>query len=491
MRVIVFSVFMVLGFPLLLSAQNSNKLLDFGFWKSQPSVEAVQGEILKGNSPSQANPANFDAVCMAINNQADFQVIQFLLTQEGNGVDKKTHDGRTYLHWAASSGNVDVVKYLLKKGWTANLIDEKGASPLAFAAMNGQVNPEIFKLFFMAGISVNEVYQDGANILLLSIAGDKDLSLTNYLISQGLSIQSKDEYGRTAFDYAAKSGDIELLKKVLAHHVKPTPNALIFAAQGSRRWNSTIETFQYLIEDLDLQPNSLSVNNENVFHYLARKPKQLEIIQYLLEKGTNAEQVDKFGNNPLMNAAQAKDIDVVKLFIQQTKDVNHSNLKKETALMLASQYSSVEIVDLLLQSAANPALISKSGNCIYYLIQSYRANNSEEFDKKWNLLLEKGVNFKSLQADGSSIYHVAIAKQDEKLLEKIGSIQLNINIQDEEGMSVLHKAALIAKDDKILKFLVSQGADKSLLTGFDETAYDLASENETLKSNNISIDFLK
>ena len=52
-------------------------------------------------------------------------------------------------------------------------------------------------------------------------------------------------------------------------------------------------------------------------------------------------------------------------------------------------------------------------------------------------------------------------------------------------------AVMNAKDTKILKYLLSIGADKRVNTNFDESLYALAQENEIFQKQNIDITFLK
>ena len=107
------------------------------------------------------------------------------------------------------------------------------------------------------------------------------------------------------------------------------------------------------------------------------------------------------------------------------------------------------------------------------------------------MLQDKGLNLTTPQKDGNTLYHLAVTKNDLALLKKIADLKIDINAKNKDGLTALHKAAMISKDDVILKYLLSIGAKKEINTDFDESAYDLAKENESLTKNNVSVEFLK
>lgn len=484
---------------LFVNAQQKNALLDAAFWKTSPNIETVQAEIAKGNNPAEANANAFDVTTLAINNDAPFATIKFLLEQPGNSITKLTHDNRIYLHWAAYRGNTELVQYLISKGSDVNFEDSHGTAPADFAASNGQSNPAMYEAFFNAGVNPTKKYNNGANLLLLAIASDKDLKAAEYFSTKGMSLKDVDANGNTAFTYAARSGNIALLKKLLEKGIKPTDEALLIAAQGSRRETNTLETYKYLVEEVKIKATAQNKAGQNVLHILAGKPNQTEIIKYFLDKGVDANKADKEGNTPVMAAASAREITVLELFLPKAKNLNAQNLKGESALTKAVQYGTPEAVSLLLAKGADVNVGDKDGNNLaVYLVQSYRPAGRERetpkqdpFDAKAKLLQDKGLNLAAPQKDGNTLYHLAITKNDVALLKKITDLKVDINAKNKDGLTALHRAAMTSKDDAILKYLVSAGAKKEISTEFDETAYALAKENDLLTKNNVSVEFLK
>jgi len=503
------------------SAQaQKNSLLDQSFWQGHPEASLVKAEVEKGNSPSQLNSMSMDPVVIAINTQAPNATIKYLLDQPGNSPAKLTHDGRTYLHWAANRGNAEVMDYLLTKGAKVDVVDSHGSTPLLFAAGSAQQNTKVYDLLLAHGDNLKtNVNQDGANALLVAIAGDKDFALTNYFVSKGLDLNSVDANGNNAFSYAARSGNLEVIKAVLQKGVKPNPNAILMAAQsGGRRGGPNagagLPLYQYL-ETLNVKPTALSKTGENVLHYVVRKPNQGEIINYFISKGVDVNKADDEGNTVLMNAAATnRDTAIIGLLLPRTKLINQTNQKGESALAMAVRSNSPEVVAYLISKGADVKTADKKGNNLaYYLMESYRAQNGmaaqgvgrpngqgerpasaprqDDFEAKLNLLKDKGLNVAAPQKNGNTLYHLAIAKNDISLLKRLEPLGIDINAKNTEGLTALHKAAMVAKDDNMMKYLLSIGAKKEATTNFKETAFDLASENETLTKGNVSVNFLK
>ena len=473
--------------------QSSNALLNASFWQAKPGTAAVKTEIEKGNNPAEMNSMSFDPVVMAINAGAPTESIKLLLDQKGNDPNKLTHDGRTYLFWAATRGNVEVMEYLLSKGAKVDLEDSHGMSVVNFAAGSGQINTAVYDLCLQHGANLKtQLTHEGANALLLSIGTDTTFKLTEYFQSKGLDLKSRDAAGNTAFDYAARSGNINMMKTLLGKGVKFSDNAILMAAQGSRRGSNPIQVYQYL-ESIGVKPGAINKNGENVLHSLVRRPGQTATIQYFLGKGVNVNQPDAEGNTAFMNAAATnRDTATLALLAPLVQDLNRQNKAGATALALAVRGNSPEAVQYLInKGAAVQTTDAKGNNLVYFLFESYSPRQAREFEPKLKLLQAAGLDIKAPQKDGNTLYHMAVAKQDMALLKLVQPFGVDVNAQNKEGLTALHKAAMISKDGSLMAYLVSIGARKDVKTKFDETAYDLAHENELLAKQNVSVDFLK
>jgi len=479
-------------------AQTNNVFLDRSFWKSNPNLETVKNKISEGNDPAALNSNAFDGVVYALLENVDDNVIKYLLALEGNPADKKTHDSRIYLHWAAYAGKIGIVNHLLETGSSVTELDSHGYTPLAFAANAGQKKPELYSAFDKYGVDLTrEKNEHGANLLLLVAPSLENQDELDYFIDQGLALDSKDDEGNGIFNYATKKGNVDFLKLLIEKGVdyknlnKDGANAFLFAAQGGRGYSNPLSVYKYL-KGLGLNPNMVTHEGYTPLHRLAYNNSDPAIFELFLSAGADVNQKDVDGNTPFLNAASRNQLDMVKLLSEDVNNFNTTNNKGQTALMLAVENNDPEVVRYLLEKGADPLMTDKAGNSLtYYWAASFDSRKIDTFDKKRKLLNQKGLKFNKVQAEGNTLYHLAAKNNDLALAKHMESLDIDINAVNSEGLTALHLAAMKADDDKLMKYLISKGADVKIKTSFEESVYDLADENELLQKQNTQLNFLK
>ncbi len=478
-------------FMIMLSAVEAlgqNKLLDRSFWKSNPDLKTVKTLIENGNSATDLNSNSFDAMSWALIENAPNNILEYLLEFEGNGVNKLTHDGRSYIFWATYGNNLEFMKTLIDRGAKTDIIDEHGYSLLNFCAATGNQEQKIYDFIIDHGSKPrNEVNRDGANALLLLIPFLKTTEFIDYFKNFGLSIHDKDKNGASSLMYAVKGQNFPMIQFLIDSGLdlnekdKKNQNAVHYAAKRQRGQTKNLEIFKYL-KKAGLQINEISESGETPLTIYAARNSRKDIIDFLVENGNDPFHIPNEGRSAFISISGKNTLIKLSSFNPNSESINFKTSKGETALHQAVKYGSLENLNFLLDNGANVHALNKdSKNLINYLFEGYRESDHKSFIAKANLLKKNGFNFSSILPDGNSLFHLAVDQNKISLIDYLPGNEKHINHINNDGITALHHAVMSSKDLSLIKALIDKGADASILTLFGETTMELAGENELLK----------
>ncbi|MEM1124778.1 MAG: ankyrin repeat domain-containing protein, partial [Bacteroidota bacterium] len=451
------------GFQLLAQDTPENIFHERSFWKAQPSVELVKAKIAEGHNPTEKNDFGFDAVSYGIIDKAPNETLQYLLTLEGNPVTKPTHGDITYLLWSAYKGNIEMVNHLLDLGSDIQLATSRGTNILLLTAIGGVEDKSMYDLILSKGVKIDYENASGTNVLL-SLAGSDadDETLFQYLVDKGLSWDTKDDAGNGLFNYAARAGNMAIMKMCVAKGLDYTSmnekgeNALLFAAYGRKRSEVLLETFTYL-DELGLDVDVVNWEGQTPLHNAVRRGSP-EIIAFFVERGVNVNQIDKAGNTAFINSVWGKVENVQKLrpLIKNINQVNHDG---HSALSKAVVGARKEAFNYLTAEKADITLLDAAGNDLMSLaFQNYSSRRADNLKYIIDGLVEKGLTIKTAYAGGNTLAHYAVKKNSMYLLEKAIELGVDLNLKNDLGITSLHLAAMKAHDNELIDKLLAAGA---------------------------------
>jgi len=232
-------------------------------------------------------------------------------------------DGATALVIAILNANYDFAAFLLDEGADPNVVDnEAGMGPL-YAAIDmhrlaiGHGRPNPRPSGRLDALDVVKRLLDrkaDANAVLKAPMFQRHHTMGDFALAKGA----------TPFMRAAKSGDVEVMKLLLAAGADPTatmPNkatALMFAAGlGWRDGSPAAPSYDQgtpeeavqaiaLLLDRGFDINAASDNGETALHLAVTNRGAPEIVRFLIAKGANLKAQNKRGQTPLAAAMASR-----------------------------------------------------------------------------------------------------------------------------------------------------------------------------------------
>ena len=401
----------------------------------------------------------------------------------------KDKEGFTAIIDAASSGKLEIIKLLQKKGVSLGEI-HSGWSLLGRAAMNGHLNVVKFLVdqnsdtsFRNKGITALHLAAENGHLEVVKFLADKGadiktqdyygytpfmgacrhghLETAQYLLSKGADINKQDSAKNSPITFAAGFGHIEVAKFLtlnkadINHQDDYGYNALLYAC--------SLEKFDLakLLIEKGADINKATNQGDNALMFAARKG-QLELLKLLASKGANTKQLTSNGNHALIEASYRGNLDVVKELVKMGLPVNHTSKINYTALMFAAQEGHLDIVKYLIENGADIKVKGKSNFTAFMAAASAGQMDVVKF------LVDIGADISVKSTSGwTALFYVAQDGNNE-LLKFLIDKGIDVNAISKNGYNALMAAADYGQNETV-KILIDKGVNISLK---DTDGYD-------------------
>lgn len=329
--------------------------------------------------------------------------VKTLFKHDVHLADVKDNMGRYALHNAAGEGNCAIVDAFIKEKITKiGVRDNLGRTPLHWASVRGHV--ACIKLLCDRGANLDKVDQYGATALHYS-AEKNFADCVHVLIKKGATVDVKDENGETPLHWSASEGAIDSVKML-------------------------VDTMRDSIDITDSQGLTPL--------HLAALSGSTACCVFLIQHGASLWNLDSKQHTPLFRAVVGGSSDCTLALINEGADVNSSDINGRFPLHWAASSGHLDVVHILVGYGANP-------NCV------------------------DSINTPPLQ-EAAFQGHSGIVSY----LIQCGA---NVEARDDDGITAMHRAAFNGHIETC-RVLIQAGARINVLDRNDrESPYDLCKKN--------------
>jgi ankyrin repeat protein len=281
----------------------------------------------------------------------------------------------------------------------------------------------LFQLFILPpslAATVNEVRASGldpASLSLLIAVQNGDVEIVERLIADNVSLEIKDDYGRTPLHVAAEFGHKEIAENLIdgGADIEATTIKSIHVywfwtpLMSAANWGNVNIAEVLISAGAEVNAREKGSQDDAPILYIAADQGHTAVAELLI---TNGAEVDSKTTNrlitPLAHAARMGHSDMAKLLVRKGANVNSVDAQTNTPLHRAATSGNVEIAQLLLANGAD-ANANTTGGSNSGQSPLHAAAYGGHI-KIANLLLENDADINSANQFGYTPLRLAVAQ---------------------------------------------------------------------------------
>ncbi|KAL7814957.1 ankyrin repeat-containing domain protein [Trichoderma aethiopicum] len=372
---------------------------------------------------------------------------------------------------AANSGSVDMFRLLLDRGADPNHKQLKPPLLVAMVWSTVRAKDKLAMLSLLPRCSPSfsaNVQDDKGATPLLYAAHSGELSVVVWLLEHEADVDATDDQGRCALHYAIAAEQVEVLRELL----KWKPQLNVVTAGGRTLLEASMKNAsitQMLLDagaDAELEDANLctAINTAVLLN-------KTEVVRLLVDRRVNVHHRDKLGCSPIMAATgYGKDAEIVRILIKGGANLGDTGLTTGRTLLHYAMTQDATFAKILLKYRKFIDLDKGNSDGETPLIVASRNGNSECVE----VLIQAGANINARDNKGwTALSHAAASPRISAMtVADLLLSQSDIMIND-VGKS-LETALMVACRSwkrEMVKKLLAHGADPNIsVVGFPSTA---------------------
>jgi len=375
-------------------------------------------------------------------------------------VDDQDVNKSTAMHTAASFGNVDQVRLLIKKNSNIGIPDIEGKTPLHRAA--GSKDPQAVDcvqcILETAPSVINWQDYEGCTALHLAVAGGNEAVVSSLISLESCDVNALDNMFRTPLHWAAVFGYSAIVSMLLNSKADTSSSdsagAMPLHYAAVNNFAETVEVFlsrPYIKDEADNEGRS-------AFLWAASSGAD-DTIGCFIRHGVDLMQVDKLGTTAIHVAASAGHTSTVQLLLKSGSAslMNAKDLVKRTPLSHACEMGHIKVVKGLIAAGAsvNDAQDRDGLSLLHWAAIGGHADVCQ-------FLISAGIDIDGQDLAGRTALHYAAYGGYVNSMLVLLENKCSIDSQDGEGVTSLHWACSKGHMDAV-KLLIQYNASINMM----------------------------